>query len=135
MQAKTAAFLLKDATNIWECTRSAVGLAVENIIVGLFFIDVDLSAQAGQTDFLDLLEMIDDLDGHVCTTGVDQPGAIPFLQQCGLTDIRDRLPEYDIVICFRGPRHGHSSHFTEPRPTTRCDPSGRPTGPPTVLRK
>lgn len=100
MQVKTAAFLLKDTTNIWECTRSAVGLAVENIIVGLFFIDVDLAALAGNTDFLDLLEMIDDLDGHVCTTRADQPGAVPFLKHCGLTDIHDKLPEYDIVICF-----------------------------------
>jgi hypothetical protein len=100
MQVKTAAFLLKDAANVWECTRSAVGLAVENIIIGLFFIDVDLEIPDRTTDFLDLLEMIDDLDGHICTTRADQPQTIPFLKHCGLTDIRDRMPEYDIVICF-----------------------------------
>jgi hypothetical protein len=100
MRVKTAAFLLKDATNIRECTRSAVGLAVENILVSLFFINVDMADQTGEADFLDLLEMIDDLDGHIFTTRSDQADTVPFLKSCGLSDIRDRLPEYDIVVCF-----------------------------------
>ena len=100
MRVQTAAFLLKDATNVWECTRSAVGLAVENIIVSLFFINVNIADQIREADFLDLLEMIDDLDGHIFTTLSDQAGPIPFLKSCGLSDIQDRLPEYDIVICF-----------------------------------
>lgn len=100
MKVKSAAFLIKDPANIWECTRSAAGLAVENILIHLFFIDVDLDISNGEADFFELLEMIDDLDGSSCTTRLDQTESVPFLTHCGPADIRNRLSGCDVVICF-----------------------------------
>ena len=94
------AFLVKNPIQISECLRCAVGLGVDNRLIGFFIISAGIPLEDLDEVFLDRLEMIDDLEGETFTDVRDNAGLSEFIKYMSLEGMAERLKEYDLVIPF-----------------------------------
>jgi len=96
------AFLVNDPDSAWEGVRSSLGMLVENKWVATFFIDAEVSLPPGKVDdnFLENLEILDDLEGELYTNvqaNVDKWG---FFKYITLEDMVAKIKEYQLVVPF-----------------------------------
>ncbi len=94
------AFLVRNPGDVWECTRSCVGLAIENLNVGLFIIDATVEMEERTEDYLDLLEMIDDLEGRIFTNVSNNAERFSFMNYMSLKDMAREIRKYDLLTVF-----------------------------------
>jgi len=94
------AFLVRDQEQVWECSRSALGLGVENMTVGLFIIGAEIDVAGREEALTERLEMISDLDGEIFSNVQENVQAWEFIQPASLEEIAERLKGYDLVVTF-----------------------------------
>ena len=93
---KEVAFVVRDEEDLWECTRSALGLAVENFYVSLFVLDFTINF----TDAIkENVEWLQDLEASLCSNNQNNVDNGLF-QYKGLAEIGDCLNRKDLVITF-----------------------------------
>ncbi|MBU2546906.1 MAG: hypothetical protein KKB20_00720 [Proteobacteria bacterium] len=97
---RRVAFVVRRTEDVFECARSAAGLAVENLEVGLFILDAPIELPEGDAGFLDLLEMIDDLDGLVFSNLAANAEVYDSIRLLSRADAAARLTGYDLVTAF-----------------------------------
>ncbi len=97
---KRVAFVVKNSDDIWECTRSAIGLVVENLYVGLFIINA-ISEMVPQAEaYQDQLEMIGDLEGLIFTNMPQNKERYDPVEFMTLEEMAQKIREYDLVTTF-----------------------------------
>lgn len=93
---KEVAFVVRNEDDLWECTRSALGLAVENFYVSLFVLDFTVKL----TDALkENMEWLQDLEASLYSNN-QKNVAKGLFQYKGLHEIGDSLNHKDLVITF-----------------------------------
>ena len=94
------AFMVKNPLQISECLRCAVGLGVDNRLIGFFIISADIPLEDLDEVFLDRLEMIDDLEGETFTDVSGNVELSEFIQYMSLEEMAERIKGYELVIPF-----------------------------------
>ena len=94
------AFIVRTADDIWECTRSGLGLGVENLYAGIFIIDTVIEMGDREDDYLENLEMIDDLEGEVYSNVQTNVDKYEFIQFMSVEDMGRKIMEYDLMASF-----------------------------------
>ncbi|MBW2090816.1 MAG: hypothetical protein JRI34_01670 [Deltaproteobacteria bacterium] len=94
------AFLTRCTENIWECTRSCVGLGIENLNVALFIIDAAIEIGDRMEAYLDYLEMINDLEGEIFTNVRDNADRFSLIRFMPLEDMAVEIRKYDLLSVF-----------------------------------
>jgi len=97
---KRVAFVVKNSDDVWECTRSAIGLGVENLFVGLFIINAIIEMGPQEEDFQDQLEMISDLEGRIFTNVPQNKERYDLVEFMTLKEMAQKIREYDLVTTF-----------------------------------
>ena len=96
VEIKEVAFVVRNEEDIWECTRSALGLAVENFYVSLFVLDFEVKL----TDALkENMEWLQDLEVSLYSNNQTNADSGHF-QYKGLSEIGEGLNHHDLVITF-----------------------------------
>lgn len=93
-------FLVKSSHNITECIRSAVGLGLDNRQVAVFIIDAAIEDRSCTDEFLDRLEMIDDLEGLVWTNVEPPQPCQAFIRQREVKEIAREMAGCDLLVSF-----------------------------------
>ena len=94
------AFIVRAADDVWECTRSGLGLGVENLYAGIFIIDTVIEMGDREDDYLENLEMIDDLEGEVYSNVQANVDKYEFIQFMSVEDMGGKIMEYDLMASF-----------------------------------
>lgn len=97
---KKVAFVVKNSDDIWECTRSAIGLGVENVYVALFIIDTAVEMEQQAEAYRDQLEMINDLEGRIFTNVLKNKEQFGLIEFMPLQEIAQKIREYDLMTFF-----------------------------------
>ena len=92
--------MAKNSDDIWECTRSAIGLGVENLFVGLFIINAIIDMGSQEEAYQDQLEMIGDLEGRIFTNVPQNKEQYDSIEFMTLKEMAQKIREYDLVTTF-----------------------------------
>jgi len=96
VEIKEVAFVVRNEEDLWECTRSALGLAVENFYVSLFVLDFEVKL----TDALkENMEWLQDLEVSLYSNNQTNAESGYFINR-GLSEIGESLNHNDLVITF-----------------------------------
>ena len=94
------AFLVRKPADVRECVRSAVGLGVDNFEVGVFIVDCVVKASDHEDEFLERLEMIDDLDGTIWSDVRANTEQYKFIEYMPVETMAARLRTYNLIVTF-----------------------------------
>ena len=96
LEIKEVAFVVRNEEDLWECTRSALGLAVENFYVSLFVIDFEVEL----TDALkENMEWLQDLEVSLYSN--NQTNAVKgHFRYRDFSEIGESLTHKNLVIIF-----------------------------------
>ena len=93
---KEVAFVVRNEEDLWECTRSALSLAVENFYVSLFVLDFAINLTNA---IKENVEWLQDLEASLYSNNQNNVDNGLF-QFKGLAEIGDCLNCKDLVITF-----------------------------------
>lgn len=96
LDTKDVAFVVRNEEDLWECTRSALGLAVENFYVSIFILDFEVQLTAALRENAEWLQ---DLEASLYSNIRDNVGK-GYIQYKGLDEIGESLKDKDLVISF-----------------------------------
>ncbi len=96
------AFLVNEPLDSWEGLRSTLGLLVENLWAGCFFIDTPVRLIEGksQEDFQENLEMLVDLEGECYTNTRSDAEKYQFMTYASLEEMAEKIKTYHLVVPF-----------------------------------
>ena len=100
LEVEKVAFLVKTPEAVWECTRSALGLGLDNRQVGLFVIDAEILPDNREATLMESFEMIDDLDGAIFSNLTTNTTQYPLIRYMSLVDMSIQLLQYDLIVSF-----------------------------------
>jgi hypothetical protein len=80
MKDPIVAFAVRDAENVFECIRSALGLAVNDMRVAVYILGCAAGLPAEREELVERMEMLDDLEARLVTDRPDNAELFEYLE-------------------------------------------------------
>jgi len=98
MSDRVVAVIIKRKPDLFEGLRTTLGLAVENIVVAMFVLDIDIDIDEHSDEFKENLEWLDELE---CEYYSNKKANIQYgFKYLDMTNIVKRLEKMDNIIPF-----------------------------------